>query len=405
MLDLVEPESLGLSSPRLDRISDWMEGYVSSGKLPGALTLVARGGRIAYLRSLGHRDVACALPLDLDTLLRFYSMTKPITSVAVMMLYEEGRFQLDDQVGRYIPAFADLQVYVSGAGEEVVTEPARSPMTIHQLLTHTCGLTYGLGATDPISALYRERKTDFYVDDGPLEEVVERLARVPLVHHPGERWNYGVSTDVLGRLVEIFSGQRFDRFLAARIFEPLGMRDTFFEVPAEHRERLAMLYGPTAQGGLEPLEPPGVSPYFGPVSTFSGGAGLVSCIEDYYRFCELLRCKGELDGTRLLGRKTVEFMTCNHLPGDLADMGRRSFNETTFEGIGFGLGFAVMLDPARAAVMSSPGEYTWGGAASTAFWIDPVEDLSVIFLTQLLPSSTYPLRRELRVLSYQALIR
>ena len=398
------PESVGLSAERLARIRPWMRGYVEAGKLPGASVLVARSGELVWVATTGYSDVERGCRLTSDDLMRFYSMTKPVTSVAAMMLYEQGRFQLDDEVSRFVPALRDMRVHVSGEGGEMCSEPARRPITIHQLLTHCAGFTYGLDNDHPVSRLYRDRRTDFYPTDGALEEVVSRLARLPLVHHPGERWNYGVATDVLGRVVEVVSGQRLDRFFAEHILGPLGMHDTGFQVAPEKRGRLARLYGPSKTGGLTPLEPSGVSPYFGDVTTFSGGAGLVSTLGDYFRFTEMLRRGGELDGVRLLGRKTVEYMTRNHLPGDLAAMGRETFNETTSAGIGFGLGFAVVLDPARAAVLTSAGEYHWGGAASTVFWIDPAEDLNVIFLTQLLPSATYPVRRELRTLVYQALI-
>ena len=381
-----------------------MASYVDSGRLPGALTLIARGGQVAFVDAVGYRDVEARVPLTEDALHRFYSMTKPITSVAAMMLYEEGAFHLDDPLEQFIPDFADMQVYVSGERDDMTTEPARAPITIANLLTHTAGLTYGFINNDPLARLYRKSKTDFFPSGGPLDSTVERLARLPLAHHPGERWNYGVATDVLGRLIEVLSGQPLDRFFAERILQPLGMEDTGFEVRPAQRERLARLYGPTAEQGLELLEPADASPYFGPVTTFAGGAGLLSTVGDYLRFTEMLRRKGELDGVRLLGRKTVEYMTRNHLPGDLAAMGQATFNETTFEGIGFGLGFAVVLDPVKAGVICSAGEYGWGGAASTTFWIDPAEDLVVIFLTQLLPSSTYPIRRELRALVYQALV-
>ena len=398
------PESVGLSSDRLDRIRPWMQAYVEAGKLPGASVLVARGGEVAWVAAIGYADVERGRHLETGHLLRFYSMTKPVTSVAAMMLYEQGLFQLEDPVSRFLPALRDMRVYVSGEGECMESEPARRPVTIHHLLTHCAGFTYGFGNDHPVSRLYRDRRTDFYPADGPLEEVVARLAEVPLVHHPGERWNYGVSTDVLGHLVEAVSGQRLDRFFAERILEPLGMHDTAFQVPPEKRERLARLYGPSRTGGLTLLEPPEVSPYFDSVTTFSGGGGLISTLGDYYRFTEMLRRRGELDGVRLLGRKTVQYMTRNHLPGDLAAMGQETFNETTYAGVGFGLGFAVVQDPARALVLTSEGEYHWGGAASTAFWIDPAEGLSVILLTQLLPSSTYPLRRELRALVYSSLV-
>ena len=404
MQPTTNPESVGLSTGRLERIRPWMQGYMDAGKLAGASVLVARAGEIAWVAAAGYADIEQRRRFETGHLLRFYSMTKPVTSVAAMMLYERGLFQLDDPVARFIPALGDMQVHVSGEGDDMRCEPARRPVTIHQLLTHSAGFTYGLDNDHPVSRLYRERRTDFYPTDGALDEVVSRLACLPLVHHPGERWNYGVATDVLGRLVEVVSGERLDSFFAEHILGPLGMNDTAFQVPPGKRERLARLYGPSNSGGLTLLEPPEVSPYFDKVTTFAGGAGLISTLGDYFRFTEMLRRGGELDGVRLLGRKTVQYMTRNHLPGDLAEMGQETFNETTYAGIGFGLGFAVVQDPARAAVLTSVGEYHWGGAASTAFWIDPAEDLTVIFLTQLLPSSTWPLRRELRALVYSALI-
>lgn len=398
------PEDVGLSSARLRNVTTWMMRYLDAGKLPGMLTLVARRGEIVFLESCGSRDVDTGQPVTEDTIFRFYSMTKPVTSVAVMMLYEEGCFQLDDPISRYIPAFADMRVYVSGEGESMETEPARGPITIRQLLTHTSGLTYGVGETTAVAALYRKHDLDFNPDAGTLAETVKRLCRVPLLCHPGMEWNYSVSADVLGYLIEIASGQRFDRFLEERILGPLGMVDTAFKVPADKLDRFAALYGPARDGGFELIEAPATSPFVKEVTTFSGGAGLVCTAGDYYRFTEMLRRKGELGGVRLLGRKTVEYMTTNHLPGDLASMGQPTFGETSFSGIGFGLGFSVMLDPAKAQIVGTAGEYAWGGYASTAFWTDPHEDMSVIFLTQLMPSDTYPLRRELRALTYQALI-
>jgi CubicO group peptidase (beta-lactamase class C family) len=256
----------------------------------------------------------------------------------------------------------------------------------------------------PIPELYQQSRTDFGTHDGKLADVVDRLVKIPLCFHPGTRWNYGVSTDVLGLLVEVISGQTLDGFMQDRILMPLAMRDTGFALPGAKADRLTALYECTDDDNLHLRETPQNSPMIDAVETFSGGGGLVSTLADYFRFTELLRRKGEFERVRLLGRKTVEYMTQNHLPGDLADMGQPTFNETTFEGIGFGLGFSVMIDPARARVIGSPGEFAWGGYASTAFWIDPQEDMTVIFLTQLIPSSAYPIRRELRVLTYQALI-
>jgi CubicO group peptidase (beta-lactamase class C family) len=401
---MCKPEDVGLSSARLELIQPWIQTYLDAGKLPGATIFVARHGKAAYCKSFGLRDVEANQPMGTDTILRFYSMTKPITTVALLMLFEEGRFQLDDPVAAFIPSFKDLRVYVSGEGDDMVTEPLHIPMTLHHLLTHTSGLTYGFGNEGPIPELYRAQHADFGDHNGSLEAVVERLAQIPLQFQPWQRWNYGVSTDVLGRVVEVISGQPLDTFFKERIIRPLDMVDTGFAVPKDQIHRFAALYERTDEKDLSLLEAPGSSTLIDTVETFSGGSGLVSTLGDYFRFTEMLRRKGELDGERLLGRKTVEYMTCNHLPGDLADMGQPVFTETSYEGIGFGLGVSVMLDPAKAKVMGSAGEYAWGGYASTAFWIDPVEDMTVIFLTQLIPSSAYPIRRELRVLTYQALI-
>ena len=404
MKEMALPEEVGLSSSRFERIQPWIQSYLDTGKLPGATIFVARHGRAVYCESFGYSDLKARKPMNTDTILRFYSMTKPITTVALMMLYEQGQFQLDDPVAEFIPSFKDLRVYVSDEGNDMVAEPLHMPMTLHHLLTHTSGLTYGFGNTGPIPELYQKYHTDFGNHDGPLQEVVDRLVQIPLQFQPGKRWNYGVSFDVLGRVVEVVSGKPLDLFFQERIFDPLDMVDTGFAVPKDKIDRFAALYEKTQDNDLTLLDAPQTSTMIDTVETFSGGGGLVSTLGDYFKFTELLRRKGELDGERLLGRKTVEYMTTNHLPGDLADMGQPTFNETTYEGIGFGLGVSVMLDPAKAKVMGTPGEYAWGGYASTAFWIDPKEDMTVIFLTQLIPSSAYPIRRELRVLTYQALV-
>ncbi len=398
----VTPESVGFSSERLGRIGDWMAGYVNAGKLPFAMTLIARHGEIAYFDMTGKADVEAGTPITEDTIFRAYSMTKPITSAAIMMLYEEGLFQLDDPVADYISAFAHMEVDIPG--DEIRTEPACRPMTIHHLLTHTSGLTYGFSEESRIGVLYKEHKADFHPRSGSLEELCNRLATLPLVCHPGEAWNYSVSIDVLGRLVEVLSGQTFDRFLEDRIFAPLGMVDTSFQVPTAKLDRMAALYSATSDGAMKRADGGADSRYGREVTTFSGGGGLLSTIGDYYRFCEALRGGGVLDGVRILGRKTVEFMTRNHLPGDLSALGQDRFTEYKLDGVGFGLGFAVMLDPALAQMMTSPGEYTWGGMASTTFWVDPVEDLVGVYATQLMPSGFYSVRRELRALTYQALI-
>ena len=398
------PEDAGLCSKRLERVSAWMRGYVDSGKLPCAMTVVARHGETVFLDSCGLRNLEAGLPVAEDTIFRFYSMTKPVTAVAVMMLYEQGLFQLDDPVSAFIPELGDLEVYVSGEADAMVTEPAETGITIRQLLTHTSGLTYGFLDPSAVGEHYRAQALDFGPNRRTLSEAVSALSGAPLTHQPGARWTYSVSFDVLGRLVEVISGQGLDRYFEDNILSVLGMTDTGFHVPEGKYDRFASLYEPGPEAGIVLNDAAGESSYLKPPRLCSGGGGLVSTAGDYLRFTEMLRHKGAFDGGRLLGRKTVELMTANHLPGDMAAMGQPRFGESTFEGIGFGFGVSVMLDPARAQILGTPGEYAWGGAASTAFWTDPAEDMTVIFLTQLMPSDAYPLRRELRVLTYQALV-
>ena len=400
----VTPESVGLSSTRLARIDEWRRRLVDDGKLAGATTLVFRRGKVAHFGVSGLADLARRTPMAEETIHRIYSMTKPLTSVAIMMLYEEGRFQLDDPITRFLPGFANQRVCIGGARGKIETTPALRDITFRDLLTHCSGLTYGFMQASPVDALYRDEGIDFGSAETSLADVVERLAALPLIAQPGSEWNYSVSTDVLGHLVAVISGLSFDRFLQERLIGPLGMVDTGFHVPAGQAARLAANYAISADGRLALIDDAAESRYLRPRSVHSGGGGLVSTAADYLRFCRMLLNKGELDGVRYLGRKTVELMMANHLRGDMAAMGQPRWSESTTEGIGFGLGFSVMLDPARAQILGTPGECAWGGAASTAFWVDPAEEMAVILLTQLMPSSTWPLRRELRVLSYQAVI-
>ncbi len=401
----VTPEDVGLSSPRLERIVPWMERLVADGRLPGVQVAVARRGHVVWQRAHGLADVARSVPVGDDTIYRVYSMTKPLTSVAIMMLYEEGRFQLDDPITRFLPCFRDMRVYTSGMQNKWDSVPAERDITFRDLLTHTAGLTYGFMQSTNVDAMYRERGVDFQTSDLTLGEVVETAASLPLLSQPGAEWNYSIATDVLGHLVAVISGQPFAEFLRERVLRPLGMTDTDFFVPPEKIARFAANYTPGRDGSLTLVDDPQASRNFAaPRKIASGGGGLVSTAADYMRFCAFMLGKGELDGVRLLGRKTVELMTTNHLRGDMAEMGQPRFSESPYTGIGFGLGFSVMLDPARAQILGSPGEYAWGGAASTAFWIDPAEEMAVILLTQLMPSSTYPIRRELRVLTYQAVV-
>ncbi len=397
-------EDVGLSTERLARIDGWMDQWVDSGRLPCAQVRVMRHGQIVYARECGHADIARGARVAADTMFRIYSMTKPLTSTAIMMLYEEGRFQLDDPISRFLPHFANMRVYTGGSRGKFDSVPAVRDITFRDLLTHTSGLTYGFMQAHPVDGMYLDTGVDFQSADATLGQVVERLAKLPLIAQPGEAWNYSVATDVLGHLVEVISGQNFGDFLRERVIGPLGMTDTDFYVPTEKLGRFAANYALGGDGALMQVDDPLDSRYGTKRELCSGGGGLVSTSADYLRFCRMMLGQGAFEGTRLLGRKTVELMTANHLRGDMAAMGQARFSESSYEGVGFGLGFSVTLDPARAQLLGSAGEYAWGGAASTAFWIDPVEDMAVVLMTQLSPSSTYPIRRELRVLTYQALV-
>jgi CubicO group peptidase (beta-lactamase class C family) len=406
-LPLVSPEQVGLSAARLARVSKWMKGWVDSGKLPGMTVAVMRKGELAFAETYGKADVERNKPMRPDTIVRIYSMTKPLTSTAIMMLYEEGRFQLDDPISKFIPGFRDQRVYAGGSRGKIESVPAERDICFRDLLSHTSGLTYGFMESNPVDALYRAKGADgvdYGTAETSLREVTEKLATFPLIAQPGKAWNYSVSTDVLGCLVEVISGMPFEKFLLEKVLKPLGMTDTDFHVPAAKHDRFAANYNAGPGGKLVLLDDPAKSRYLAPRKVASGGGGLVSTASDYLRFAKFMLNKGELDGVRLLGRKTVELMTTNHLKGDMGDMGAPRFSESSYLGIGFGLGFSVMIDPAKAQILGSPGEYAWGGAASTAFWCDPAEDMAVVLLTQLMPSSTYPVRRELRVLSYQAIV-
>ena len=404
LIETVPPEEAGFSAAGLKAIRDWMHGYVDAGRLPGALTLIARHGKIGCFEVCGSRDVERGEAVELDTVFRIFSMTKPVTAVAALILVEEGVLRLDDPVSRFIPSFADLVVNRYGLEDRIDIDPAARVMTVYHLLTHTSGLTYGDGTRGAVSRLYEELRTDFEPADDPLAEIVDRLATIPLVFHPGDAWNYGVSTDVLGRVIEVVGGVPLDVFMRARIFDPLDMIDTRFRLPRRELERFAALYGPETSRGLELMESPASSPYVGEVTTFSGGAGLLSTARDYFRFAEMLRRGGTLDGIRVLDRPTVDLLTSNQLPRDLAEMGQATFNETEMDGVGFGLGVSVVVDPERTSWRSSLGEYAWGGYASTAFRVDPANAVTAIFMTQLIPSDYYPIRGQLRSLVLEALV-
>jgi CubicO group peptidase (beta-lactamase class C family) len=406
----VDPGEVGFAADRLSRLDDNFRRYVDDGRLKGWLLTVSRHSQLAYTASYGQRDAEAGLPVEPDTLWRIYSMTKPITSVATMMLYEEGAFELTDPVSRFIPSFKDQRVFAGGSDQRPVTVPASEPVRIWHLLTHTSGLTYGFHRMHPVDGMYRAAGFDLGLRPGTLEEAVDTWASMPLLFQPGTEWNYSVATDVLGRLVEVVSGQSLDEFFAQRLFGPLGMTDTSFYARPDDLPRLAALYARGIDGKAgrfnsmadEVRKPP---------TMLSGGGGLVSTAADYNRFLNMLLGRpdspaGELDGVRLLSPSTVAYMGRNHLPGnqDLEQFGRPLNAESPQRGTGFGLGFAVVVDPVPNRVVASTGELSWGGAASTAFWIDPAQEITATFFTQLIPSSAHPIRSQLRQLVYQALM-
>ncbi len=402
-----EPSALGFDGERLQRIGRHLDDYVDSGRLPGWSVLVARDGQVVYRGRGGWRDVESRLAVQDDTIFRIYSMTKPITSIAALMLVEEGRIDLLDPVADYLPAFASLKVYRGGSPTDPVLTPATEPIRIWHLLTHTAGLTYGFHFVHPVDAMYRHAGFTFGTPpDLDLEACCDRWASLPLMFEPGSSWCYSVASDVLGRVLEVAEGRPLDAVLAERILGPLDMVDTGFYVAADQVEKVAALYTPEPDTGRArrlDLAPP--VPTTLP-TCLSGGGGLFSTVDDYHRFLRLVVGEGGSDGIRLLSPRTVELMAANHLPGgaDLEQFGQRLYAETPFDGVGFGLGFSVLVDPVKAKTLGSPGELAWGGAASTAFWVDPLSGVSAIFMTQLIPSNTLPVRRELRTLVYQAMV-
>ncbi|MDH3205463.1 MAG: beta-lactamase family protein [Gemmatimonadota bacterium] len=391
------PEEVGLSSERLARVSEVFSGYADEGRMAGAVGMVVRHGKLAWVDAWGSRDVAEQDPMQADDIFRIYSMTKPITSVAVMMLYEEGLFFLDDPVGRYLPELANLPVakLAEATGpDDIPTERAARQMTIRDLLRHTSGLTYGTFSNTAVDQLYRR---DDVGNQTTLADMVTALSDVPLAYHPGTTWNYSLSTDVLGRLVEVLSGQTFDAFLRERIFEPLGMDDTGFFVRPADRDRFAQIYGHAGgRGGPLTLEAQETGGYTPEVTRFSGGGGLVSTARDYSRFAQMLLNGGELDGYRILSPTTIDLMTTDHLGDD----------GTSFlaPGWGFGLGFTIKNQPALDGLPDSVGTYYWFGVAGTSFWIDPDRDLIGIFMIQIRPNRDVNFRDQFKRLVYQAVV-
>ncbi len=413
----MKPETEGMSAARLARLDEVMaKRYVDGGYLPGLLTMVSRRGKLVHVGMSGHMDLERGKPMREDALFRIYSMTKPITAVALMMLVEEGAIGLDDAVATHIPSWKNLGVYASGMPTLLADQPPQfitsrpeRPMKVVDLVTHTSGLTYGFMMRTSVDAAYRKLKINAFDTPGGLDTFIEQLSTVPLEFSPGEKWNYSVSIDVMGYLVQKLSGMSFGEFLRTRLFEPLGMKDTAFYVAPEKIDRFSSCYQPRAPGqtGLKLQDDAGKSTYATPPSLESGGGGLVSTAHDYMRLCQMMLNGGSLDGVQILSPKTVELFSLNHLPnnGELADMAPPgAFSESGYSGIGFSIGCGVNIDVAKTRLPGTLGEFFWGGAASTAFWIDPKEQLAVVFMTQVMGTDArLTLRRDLRTLVYSAM--
>lgn len=396
----------GFSKDRLQRIDRFLQDkYVGPGRMPCAQFVLARDGEVIHQSVLGHQDPERGVKLADDTVYRLYSMTKPVACVALLTLVEEGLIALDDPVAKHIPEWANLGVFSAGVGPWLTT-PAARPMQVVDLMRHTSGLTYGFQNRTNVDAAYRKLKLEAMHGGHDLEAMIQMLAKLPLEFSPGEAWNYSVATDVVGYLVQKVSGKPLDQALQERIFDPLKMVDTGFHVREDQRDRFAACYEAAPGGKMKLQDDPTKSPYLARPALLSGGGGLVGTAADYMRFAAMLTNRGELEGARILAPKTVDLMASNHLPGgqDLTELSRSLFSESTNAGVGFGLGVAVVFDPPQTLIPCSQGEFYWGGAASTAFWCDPLEQVTAVFMTQLLPSSTYPVRRELRTLAYAALM-
>jgi CubicO group peptidase (beta-lactamase class C family) len=411
--DFVDSQSqwTGLDAQRLERIGEHLErNYIGPGKIAGCQVAVARHGHLAYSRSFGLMDLERAKPTRDDTIYRIYSMTKPIVSVALMTLYEQGHFQLNDPVHRVVPSWRNHRVWLSGEGEEMKTEAPVRPVSFRDVLSHTAGFTYGgelpgVGVQHPLDRIYRALGIRTLGGNDTMTGFLDKLSRTPLLYHPGTRWMYSLSTDICGALVELISGKPLAEYLDEVIFRPLGMNDTAFVVTPDKQERFAANYERGPDKRLKLTDDPAASPYLREPDFKCGGGGLVGTTADYLRFCEMLRRGGELDGHRVLGPRTVELMHMNHLDGGrtLTDMAIHGFSETAYDGVGFGLGFACTLGAVESGGLG-PGDFYWGGAASTLFWVDPKEDLSVVFMTQLMPSGTFNFRGQLKNIIYAAII-
>lgn len=397
-MPVAAPESVGLSAERLARATAAMEQDAAAGRIAGAVGLVARKGKIAYFEARGMADREAGAPMRQDAIVRIYSMSKPITSAALMMLFEEGKFRLKDPVSRYMPELKNLEVLVDrpgfpGNADRARREPARREMTVQDVMRHTAGLTYGYFGGTSVDSLYNKKHPLYW--DGDLKDMARRIAALPLLYHPGEKFHYSIAVDLQGRLIEVLSGQRFDRFLQERLFDPLGMADTGFHVPSKSLDRFAQLYAPDGKERIKISDRE--DRYKKPGTFFSGGGGLVSTARDYLRFCQMMLNGGEFQGKRYLGRKTVELMTADHLAAVESE-------RIASGGYGFGLGFAVHLDRGASGAPASLGEYNWGGAAGTKFWIDPAEEMIGIYMVQIIPHSGLRYGNLFKQYAYQAIV-
>jgi CubicO group peptidase (beta-lactamase class C family) len=407
----LHPDAAGFDAARLDRIATHLESrYIAPGKIAGCEVAVGRHGHLAYRASLGLRDRERATPLGDDTIYRIFSMTKPIVSIALMQLFEQGMFQLDDPVSRVVPSWRNHRVWVSGRGDEMITEPAHRPISFRDLLSHTSGLTYGgvlpgMGDQHPIDEIYRGLQIRSSGVPTTMAEFMDKLGQVPLRYQPGTAYMYSLATDACGALVELMSGQSLPDYLREHILGPLGMHDTAFQVAPDKAHRFAANYARMPDKTTTLLDDPSTSAYLRPPAFVSGGGGLTGTLADYTRFCEMLRRRGELDGHRIVGPRTLSLMRMNHLPGgkDLAALDVELLTQYGNVGVGFGLGFASTIDQVATGALTR-GDFYWGGAASTAFWVDDVEDLWVVFMTQLMPSGTFDFRGQLRSLVYSAIV-
>lgn len=399
---MTTPEAVGVSAGRLDRIRDAMQAHIRAGTLPGIVAMVARRGEIVFSESFGWMDIEAGKPMQEDAICRLASLTKPVTSVAALVLYEEGLFQLSDPVSRFLPEFRDSKVFAGDSSGLIQVVDAKRPITIGDLLTFVSGLIQGFGEDQPLKEVYEA--ADLSQDESTLEQAVLKIADLPLLHQPGLAWRYGVSYDVLARLIEVVSGMSFADFLHQRVFKPLGMNDTGFYVPSEKREQLSAAYNYDEHGRLIVCDAPATSSCLIPPRLTTGSGNLVGTAPDYMRFAQMLLNGGELEGTRLLSRKTVEFMTMNHLPQELLPI--RMAPDIAIDGYGYGLGVRVLLDVAQTQILGSQGEYGWAGYWSTTFWVDPKEELVGIFFTQVGPLYCFPhvIPPDFKTLVYQTLV-